>query len=423
MRERGETFAQRGVARASSHERLDRATLLLLIALIVAGVIVRAHDFGYPAELTWDEDHFVKNAQNLLHGRSDWNDHPPLGKLLIGIGLLALGDDGAGWRLLPMLCGQALIALAYALGASAFDSRVAGLHAAAFVACSGFVLVFSKTALLDGMLAAFMVAAALALWRARSLGGFAFAAALIGLSASIKFTGIVLSLPLVLLSFRHFGARPKTIGILCVSLAAMVVPYIAQFSLGLAVAGDDWGPLDVWRKTVALLRHHVGLDDWTHWATSRWYTWFVPLKTVDLHYARDGDVVRALSTSGNPILWWGVNVALIWSLLNVLRGPGKGGLFAADRASPIAGQGFLLLLWCLGLSPWILTNRDSYIYHYLPSYVFGLILLGGLVSTLSNTKVRFAFVAVVASVFAYCFRVWSKIPLDSDSFLHRIFFG
>lgn len=417
------TFPSPGVAPVASHRRLDRATRLLLIALIIAGVIARAYDIGYPNGLTWDEHHFVKNARNLLLGRSDWNDHPPLGKLLLAIGLLGLGDNGAGWRLVPMLCGQALIALAYALGASAFDSKLAGLHAAAFVACSGFVLAFSKTALLDGMLAALMVGAALALWRARSLAGFAFAAALIGLSASIKFTGIVLSLPLALLSFRRFGARPKAIGVLCVSLGAMLVPYVAQFSLGLALGGDEWGPLDVWKRTVALLRHHVGLNDWTHSATSRWYTWFVPLKTVDLHYARDGNAVRALSTFDNSILWWSVNAGLVWSLLNVLRGLGKGRPVSADRAAPIGGQGYLLLLWFLGISPWILTNRDSYIYHYLPSYVFGLILLGGLVSTFPNTKARFAFVAIVASVFAYCFRVWSKFPLDSDSLLHRLFFG
>ena len=39
----------------------------------------------------------------------------------------------------------------------------------------------------------------------------------------------------------------------------------------------------------------------------------------------------------------------------------------------------LLLLWALPLTPWILTRRDSYAYHYLPSYGFGLLLLAGLV--------------------------------------------
>ena len=62
----------------SSDARLNRVTQLLLVALIIGGVVARVHDFGYPNELTWDEHHFVENARNLLEGRSDRNDHPPL---------------------------------------------------------------------------------------------------------------------------------------------------------------------------------------------------------------------------------------------------------------------------------------------------------------------------------------------------------
>jgi dolichyl-phosphate-mannose--protein O-mannosyl transferase len=79
-------------------------------------------------------------------------------------------------------------------------------------------------------------------------------------------------------------------------------------------------------------------------------------------------------------------------------------------------------MWFLPLCPWILTNRDSYIYHYLPSYVFGVILFGGLASTLPRAKARFALVAVVMTIFVVGVRLWSKIPLDADSLLHSLFF-
>lgn len=124
--------------------RLDGVTQLLLIALIIGGVVARIHDFGYPDKLTWDEHHFVENARNILATRSDWNDHPPLGKLLLATGILALGDDGAGWRAAPLLLGLVLIALAFALGASTFRSRMAGLYVGAFMAASGFVMAFRR---------------------------------------------------------------------------------------------------------------------------------------------------------------------------------------------------------------------------------------------------------------------------------------
>lgn len=403
--------------------RIERLIGFLLVALIAGGVALRIYDFGYPPELTWDEHHFVQNARNLLEGRSDWNDHPPLGKLLIAVGMIAMGDNGAGWRLVPLLCGLALIVLAFALATSAFRSKTAGLYAGAFIAASGFVLAFSKTALLDGMLATSMVAAGLTLWRAYSWVGIVLAAVLVGLSMSIKFTGIVLLLPLVLVGFRRLGVRPQTVGILLGAFLAMAVVYLAQFSLGLALAGDEYGLVDVTKKTAALFRHHIGLDDWTHSATSRWYTWFVPLKTIRLHYARDGNTVRAMTTSGNPLLWWGVNVAVLWSVFDWLRRMREGASATLSEAPPWTwGQRHLLLLWFLPLCPWILTNRDSYIYHYLPSYVFGLILFGGLTSRLSNPKVRLAVVAPIALVFVFCARVWCKIPLDADSVLHKIFF-
>lgn len=407
----------------SRDARLIRATQLLLAALIIGGVVARVYDFGYPNEFTWDEHHFVENARNLLEGRSDWNDHPPLGKLLIALGILALGDEGAGWRLAPLLFGLALIALAYALGASAFRSKTAGLYAGAFIAASGFTIAFSKTALLDGMLACSMVAAALALWRARSWRGITLGAVLIGLSMSIKFTGLVLVVPLVLVTIRRLGANPKALGVLVFSVFVMGAVYAAQFSLGLALAGGEHGIIDVAARTAELFRHHIGLNDWKHSATSRWYTWFIPLRAVRLHYAREGDVVRVMTTFGNPILWWGVNAAVLWTGFGFLRRLRQGvSATVRDASSAASGQRYLLLMWFLPLCPWILTNRDSYIYHYLPSYVFGVILFGGLASTLPRAKARFALVAVVMTIFVVGVRLWSKIPLDADSLLHSLFF-
>jgi dolichyl-phosphate-mannose--protein O-mannosyl transferase len=165
------------------------------------------------------------------------------------------------------------------------------------------------------------------------------------------------------------------------------------------------------------------LDDWKHSATSRWYTWFIPLKAIRLHYAREGDVVRVLTTSGNPILWWGVNAAVLWTGFDLLRRLRRGlSTPVRGASSATSGACYLLLMWFLPLCPWIFTNRDSYIYHYVPSYVFGLILFGGLASTLLNPKARLALVAVVTVVFVFGVRVWSKIPLDADSLIHSLFF-
>ena len=381
------------------------------MSLIVAGIAIRAYDLGYPETLVFDEHHFVKNARNYMAARSDWNDHPPLGKLLIALGMRVEGDDSFGWRLAALVFGIALILLAYLLGAATQRTREAGLYAAAFVAASGFAVVYSRTAHLDGMLTAMMAAAALAVWRSRTRLGMLSAACLIGLAASIKFTGVVLAIPWAVVSIRRFGIERRTLALLAGGFALMAGTYVALFSLGLSMAGEAYGVADVGRKSLELLQHHLGLDDWKHAATSRWYTWFIPLNRIDMHYVREGNIIRALTTAANPVLWWGVNVAVIWSAYLTWR-----------RKDAVKGQSYLLLLWLVPLLPWIFTNRDSYIYHYLPSYAFGLVLLGVVVAAVEKPLIRFAFVTVVTVVFAFCAPAWSSIPFAADSWLHAMLF-
>jgi len=406
-------------------QRIERVILAILFGLIVGGVAARMQDLGYPEHLTWDEPHFAENARNFLHNRPDWNDHPPLGKLLIAAGMIVVGDNSTGWRLVPLLFGLALIGLAYFLTASAFRSRMAGLFAAAFVAADGFVLAYAKTALIDEMLATMMVAAALSLWRARSWIGIAIGAVFIGLAMSIKFSGAVMAVPLACIIVWRFGRSSKSAGLLALSFLLIVGVYAAQFSFGLALTGSAHGLDDVFRKSVDFLRRHLAATEGKHPQTSRWYTWFIPLKTITLHYAREGDTVRTLSTMGHPVLWWGVNGAVLWSAFDSVRRRREHASATDEKAVPNWGSGqlYLLLLWFLPLLPWIITDRDSYLYHYLPSYVFGLMLLGGVVSTIAGRKaIQLGFVVVVALVFVYCVPVWAKIPFSADSLLHFLFF-
>ncbi|MFW5740510.1 MAG: phospholipid carrier-dependent glycosyltransferase, partial [Myxococcota bacterium] len=117
---------------------------------------------GYsPAHLTFDEHHFVPNAQNYLAGKADTNDHPPLGKLLIASAIALFGDTAAIWRLPALLAGLLSIFLAYRLAARLFRDERAGWFAAVFVAVDGFFISYARTALLDGVLAMFMLASAL----------------------------------------------------------------------------------------------------------------------------------------------------------------------------------------------------------------------------------------------------------------------
>jgi dolichyl-phosphate-mannose--protein O-mannosyl transferase len=56
----------------------------------------------------------------------------------------------------------------------------------------------------------------------------------------------------------------------------------------------------------------------------------------------------------------------------------------------------LVAYWSL-LAPWILTRRDSYLYHYLPSYLIALVLLSGVLGEVMRVRRR-AVLALLAGI-------------------------
>ncbi|HEY3595466.1 MAG TPA: phospholipid carrier-dependent glycosyltransferase, partial [Polyangiaceae bacterium] len=138
------------VERALRPERRAE-TLLIALCFIVLGLAVqwRVVYLDFPPSFTFDEHHFVENARNYIQQRADWNDHPPLGKLILVPSMLAFGDNSLSWRLPAMTFGLALVAVAYFTGVALFRTKRAGLLAATLVAADGFFISFSRTALLD----------------------------------------------------------------------------------------------------------------------------------------------------------------------------------------------------------------------------------------------------------------------------------
>src|SRR5690349_11306405 len=90
-----------------------RALFVATLACVAFGVYLRVQSFGFPGHLTFDEHHFVENARNYLARAKDWNDHPPLGKLLMASAMRVLGDTPIGWRITSLLFGFGTIALSF----------------------------------------------------------------------------------------------------------------------------------------------------------------------------------------------------------------------------------------------------------------------------------------------------------------------
>ena len=408
-----------------------RGLMLVCVCSVMFGVYLRVQELAYPPALTFDEHHFVENARNYLAGKADWNDHPPLGKLLIAAAIAWHGDDSVGWRSVPLGFGLLSIVLAYFLGRALTRDPLAGAFAAAFVALDGFLIAFSRTALLDGMLTALALGCVLALslgrgwWRALAVG------VLLGLTASIKFSGVTLLLPcawIVLSSRERWPVRSAQFSLVC---ALGLLVFYAQYALGRVLSGQGAAPSDVVAATRVLVVHHLGLTQMTHPLTSHWYTWWLPTRPITLRFDWvEGRQIRAMSSLGNPLLWWTSTAAMLASLGSLLWLGARRLMQPSTRDQPreLHTQARVLvgLAWVGFLSPWILTARDSYIYHYLPAYALGLVWLGGLVAQGHRRWPRacLVFVSVVVAVSIFYAPVWAQLPIsprgyDLRLFLHR----
>jgi dolichyl-phosphate-mannose-protein mannosyltransferase len=339
------------------------------------GIYYRFVRLSRPATLFWDEPHFVHNAVNYIQGKADWNDHPPFGKFLVAIGILGWGDDPVGWRLVPLAFGLANIALASGIAVVTFRSRLAGILAATFVAIDGFFITYSRCAVLDEMLTSFVLGAFLLSATARTRRSLAACAVILGCAASIKWSGLFAVLPL-LVFLRARSRLAEAIWLMPLVLAV----YTGLFAVGLRLTHEAYGPAAILEHNLGFLRNQLNSNTWQHPATSHWYTWPFLYHPIMMYFERlPNGALRAISSMGNPLLWWTSSAAVLVTAVLILVPRSRARAFFLAGAPLLAGYASMIL-------PWIVSNRDSYMYHYLPAYAFALIVLAGVVASLGQRR-------------------------------------
>ena len=104
----------------------------------------------YQNGIYFDEIYHVRTAYEHLQGLSPYEiSHPPLGKLLIALGIAVLGMHPLGWRLAGCLCGIAMLPVIYVLAKRLFGRERPALAAAAFLALDFMHFTQTRIALID----------------------------------------------------------------------------------------------------------------------------------------------------------------------------------------------------------------------------------------------------------------------------------
>jgi len=204
---------------ARSQSRLPIYVLLVMIILVA--LFLRLNHLEIPAKRIGDEVYYVPNALEILGIPSnDTNpyagqSHPPLGKMIIAVGISFFGDNPIGWRIMSVVFGTLMIPVFYLLVTNLLRDKpskyIIGLLAAFFLSFENLTFYFSRVARIDIYMLFFLILGLYFLstrWKLRWLAaGFSFSLAFLSKEAAL-----VVILPIIAwLSFVTIKEEVKII--------------------------------------------------------------------------------------------------------------------------------------------------------------------------------------------------------------------
>lgn len=158
-----------------------------VVTVVITGLafVLRWFRLGVPAEILFDEVYYAKDAWSVMQygyegtwvGDDDlvkhqvatgdfsalttsasWAVHPPVGKMLIGVGEVLFGLNPFGWRFMAMIFGTLMVWLVIRLTRRLAKSTLIGGLAGLLLTVDGMNFVMSRLALLDVFQAFFLLA-------------------------------------------------------------------------------------------------------------------------------------------------------------------------------------------------------------------------------------------------------------------------
>lgn len=390
--------------------------------ILAFAAVLRFWSLGTPSSLVFDELYYVRDAvSQLAHGfPTVWPDdnpafdaerarlfgdtastiaHPPLGKWLIGFGILLAGaDSGWGWRLAVAVAGVltvgATMRLAMLLTRSHWVAWCAGL----LLAIDGVHVVLSRVALLDGLLTLFIVLGAVCFahdhrrvthaaeaarvqWRRPWLLA---AGVMFGAAASIKWSGLYgLAGFLVLITIsdlvqrmrvrRHSPIAAPTHPVrtataqaavaALITLPVAVVTYLMTWIGWIVRPGGQyriegipwWDSLWTWHSHS--LSWHQSLDA-PHPYQSHPLTWPLGLRPTAMYLERGETHTAIISPLPNVLVTWAGLLALVWLVWMVGRAAAhalKQRTVQPLHTHAMWVSAFVLTGYLSGWVPWVFT--------------------------------------------------------------------
>ena len=435
-------------------------TVLFYAPVLIVASLIRLINLGSPKALVFDEVYYVRDAWSMwnLGYEAEWvaggdfaggavnsftrvGDfiaHPPLGKWIIGAGMALFGPENPfGWRIATAVAGIIVVLLVMLIARRLFRSRGIAALAGFLVAIDGIAITMSRTALLDGLLALFILAAFLALIRHLDTPGWGgwllLAGVLIGAATAVKWSGLyamaAFGLWVVAVeTLRIWKARRGKGFVLRSALSALqsfalfvpvaVIVYVASWSgwiLSSSGYGRQWAAdsgfgdgaygilRGLWKYQRDIYDYNIGLSS-PHNYQANPFTWLAMIRPTAFYYQATGTegYVQYVTSVANPVIWWIGAIAILALIAMTIR--------------KATWQNVAILVGVAGTYiPWLFfSQRTVFQFYTVTLEPFLVLALIAVIVWLRKNHLRalaFTLVLVATGVSVFFMPVWMGIPI------------
>ena len=360
----------------------------------VVGAVSSASELCDEQSLCPDRQTYMNSTyfDEIYHARTAWENlngvypyeitHPPLGKIIISIGIALFGMTPFGWRFSGTLFGVLMLPVIYIFAKRLFGGKAVPA-ACTLVLTSDFMhFVQTRIATIDTYAVFFILLMYLFMYGFITTGSrreLALSGIFFGIGAASKWTCIYAGAGLAVIWFIYVirEARAQRLDMrgfwklcgFCV-IFFVVIPcliyYFAYIPYGTA-RGISPFSAEYLRMVLDnqsyMFNYHSGIVA-EHPYSSRWYQWVLDIRPIlyYLEYFDDG-THSSFGAFLNPALCWGGLLSLFVLIYTAT--------FRRDRCA-----GFILLGYLAQLIPWLFVTRITFEYHYFPCSVFLVLSLG-----------------------------------------------
>lgn len=350
--------------------------------------------YDYRNSTYFDEIYHPRTAYEHLENEPPYEiSHPPLGKMIMSLGIAIFGMVPFGWRFMGVLFGVLMLPALYFFLKKMLGGYLIPACGTAVFAFDFMHFVQTRLATIDTYAVFFTLLMYLFFWlywRADRQSGrwrlpLALSGVCFGLGAASKWTCIYAGggLAVLWLLDRIFRARTlyaldrrgaywretwkNVLWCLVFFIAVPACIYYASYYRYGTAAGLSGGIGMFFTRDYAKLvldnqnymfTYHSGVTS-THPYSSVWWQWMLDIRPIlyYLEYSADGARRSSFGAWVNPALCWAGLLAMAAMAYLAVRRRDKTALF-------------ILVGYLAQLLPWVLVSRVVFEYHYFPSVVF-----------------------------------------------------